>query len=460
MYAVDVTAPRRPTVAPLRNPGAMAPSPYPMPASIAAGRSPAPIASGQVMANPGVQAAATVAPAPQAPVSSMAPIAYAMSQYQEPGDPFTAAAQGLIYSQQAREQQVSDQAKATEAAKLIGDHPDIKRAVETGVLTAEGGIAMGQKRDELKAAAQATAQEREQILYYLTLSGDDDIAAMFKSGVITKDDIPNLLAEKDKKPTLTDDQRKLAQINEERAAAGQPPLSLEEFLAGKKSGLTVNVGPNGVDYGDPGAGLVWQRSPEGEIVLDDRGAPIAIPFQGGKPYEEMLARDAKLALGDAREDVKSAVVVQDIDRALDAIVANPMLTTGIGAQLTGGLGGSPALDVSALIDTVKANAGFKELQAMRESSPTGGALGNITEKEIAYLQATIGNLSVEQSSEQLIDNLKRVKNTYLDIIHGEGNGPPREVLSFEDATPPASPTTPAGGLTDLSDEELMQMLDR
>lgn len=456
MYAVDVTAPRRPTVAPLRNPGAMAPSPYPMPVSIAAGRAPAPVAP---VANPGVPTAATVAPAPQAPVSSMAPIAYAMSQYQEPGDPFTAAAQGFVHAQQAREQQVADQAKATEAAKLIGDHADLKRAVETGVLTAESAFAMAQKRDELKASSEAAAQRHATIYGYLQQS-DPEIAAMYESGVLDEDGVAAAVAAKDKQPAPTDDQRKLAQINEERAAAGQPPLSLEEFLAGKKSGLTVNVGPNGVDYGDPGAGLVWQRSPKGEIVLDDRGAPIAIPFQGGKPYEEMLARDAKLALGDAREDVKSNVVVQDIDRALDAIVANPMLTTGIGAQLTGGLGGSPALDVSSLIDTVKANAGFKELQAMRESSPTGGALGNITEKEIAYLQATIGNLSVEQSAEQLIDNLKRVKNAYLDIIHGEGNGPPREVLSFEDAPSPDGPTLPAGGLTDLSDDELMQMLER
>src|SRR5690606_12677220 len=84
-----------------------------------------------------------------------------------------------------------------------------------------------------------------------------------------------------------------------------------------------------------------------------------------------------------------------------------------------------------LVDTIKANAAFDKLQAMRDSSPTGGALGQVSERELSYLQATIGNLEQSQGAEQLEDNLKRVKNAYLDIVHGPGNGPAREELSFQ-----------------------------
>ena len=113
------------------------------------------------------------------------------------------------------------------------------------------------------------------------------------------------------------------------------------------------------------------------------------------------------------------------------------MTTGPMAQATGWLGGMPAHNVAKLLDTVKANAGFDELSAMREASPTGAALGNITEREIAYLQATIGNLENTQDATQLQDNLIRVKNAYLDIIHGPGQGPERARPSFETYTPSA-----------------------
>jgi hypothetical protein len=214
--------------------------------------------------------------------------------------------------------------------------------------------------------------------------------------------------------------------------------SFADWMTSNKGGVNVNLGPNGIDYGNPGDGLVWKRDPQNNVVLDERGAPIAIPYQGGKAW---IAEQNAAAAGektDLREDTKANVVVQDIDRALTGIAANPALTTGVGAQLTSGLGGSPAKNVAELIGTVKANAGFAELQAMREASPTGGALGNVTEREIAYLQSTIGSLEQSQEPVQLADNLKRVKNAYLDIIHGVGKGPARERLSFEGGGAPGS----------------------
>ena len=35
---------------------------------------------------------------------------------------------------------------------------------------------------------------------------------------------------------------------------------------------------------------------------------------------------------------------------------------------------------------------------MRASSPTGGALGNVTEKELAFLQASVASLEATQSA--------------------------------------------------------------
>ena len=79
----------------------------------------------------------------------------------------------------------------------------------------------------------------------------------------------------------------------------------------------------------------------------------------------------------------------------------------------------------ALLDTVEANIGFDKLQQMRAASPTGGALGQVSERENKLLQATYGSLSQSQSEEQFKRNLRRLRETYLDTIHGEGQGPGR-----------------------------------
>jgi hypothetical protein len=69
-------------------------------------------------------------------------------------------------------------------------------------------------------------------------------------------------------------------------------------------------------------------------------------------------------------------------------------------------GGTGAHDLKKNIETLQALAGFDELAAMRASSPTGGALGNVTERELAFLQATLRNIENSQSPDQLRRNLE------------------------------------------------------
>ena len=70
-----------------------------------------------------------------------------------------------------------------------------------------------------------------------------------------------------------------------------------------------------------------------------------------------------------------------------------------------------------IINTIKSNIGFDKLQSMRENSPTGGALGSITEKEIAFLQAVFGSLETSQREEDVRYNLQRIK----DFMQGRGD---------------------------------------
>jgi hypothetical protein len=117
-------------------------------------------------------------------------------------------------------------------------------------------------------------------------------------------------------------------------------------------------------------------------------------------------------------------------------------TTGfIGSQLSK-IPGTPAYDLSQTLDTLLASAGFETLQEMRNNSPTGGALGSVTERELALLQATWGSLQQSQSKEQFEANLDRFNQQLQQSWERVNNAYQRDygVPYFQDGQRPMSPS--------------------
>lgn len=81
-------------------------------------------------------------------------------------------------------------------------------------------------------------------------------------------------------------------------------------------------------------------------------------------------------------------------------------TAGLFGSNAAKIPGTPAHDLAKDLSTLQAIAGFEELSNMRAASPTGGALGNVTERELAFLQSVIRNIENSQSPEQLMRNLE------------------------------------------------------
>ena len=71
--------------------------------------------------------------------------------------------------------------------------------------------------------------------------------------------------------------------------------------------------------------------------------------------------------------------------------------------------GRVSKNISRDIETIKAIVGFEKLQAMRNASPTGGALGQVSEMENRLLQSTLGSMEIDQETNQLIANLRQVR---------------------------------------------------
>lgn len=83
-------------------------------------------------------------------------------------------------------------------------------------------------------------------------------------------------------------------------------------------------------------------------------------------------------------------------------------TTGIMSNLNG-VPGTPQHALAMQVMKIEANLGFDKLQAMRDASPTGGALGQVSEMELNLLKAAVANLKQSNTEEEFRRNLELVK---------------------------------------------------
>jgi len=97
--------------------------------------------------------------------------------------------------------------------------------------------------------------------------------------------------------------------------------------------------------------------------------------------------------------------------------------TGLSGLIMANIPGSAAGDVLANIKTIEGAIGFDRLQAMRDASPTGGALGQVSTFEMELLKSSLANLNQSQSREQFVQNLAQVRDVYYRTVHGDGPQP-------------------------------------
>ena len=114
----------------------------------------------------------------------------------------------------------------------------------------------------------------------------------------------------------------------------------------------------------------------------------------------------KVEMGYEQAKLQDQYVIEDIDQALTQ--AGPW-TTGFAGSVGSFVSGSPQSDLAFTLVGIKANLGFDKLQAIRDASPTGGALGAVTERELDLLQSAWGSVAQAQSEQQFKSRLARLK---------------------------------------------------
>lgn len=166
--------------------------------------------------------------------------------------------------------------------------------------------------------------------------------------------------------------------------------------------------------------------PDGRAVTN-YGPPIT-------PADRKAIEDNRRGeIRDAALTSRTELIIGKVDEALKNV---GYLSSGFIGQQLGKVAGTPAYNLDRTVDTIKANIGFQELQAMREASPTGGALGQVAVRELDMLQAVISSLDIGQSPAQLRKNLEAIGTHYRNW---------KSIVDRAKRTPGANPSSGASG---------------
>ena len=145
-----------------------------------------------------------------------------------------------------------------------------------------------------------------------------------------------------------------------------------------------------------------------------------IQAETSKTFEAIRKSQQEEELLPAGSEFRTEGAERIVDAVNDLRARTNNQTTGIGATFTF-IPGSVQKNFAADLTFLKSNIGFSVLQAMREASKTGGALGQVSERELEFLNSALGALDQKQSPENFKKNLDRIEqsvNRWLGVAGG------------------------------------------
>lgn len=194
--------------------------------------------------------------------------------------------------------------------------------------------------------------------------------------------------------------------------------------------------------------------------------PISIDM-GPKLDYERRKKEQDLFIKKREEYPVQAATMQDLDAQQD-LVLNKIdeVLPRIGTDTAGFIGnwaaavpGTPAYNVKADLDVIRANLGLEALSAMRAQSTTGASgMGALSEGERKVLESKLASIDQAQSPTQLRKALRDLRNT---MLGARGRRKQRFETIYKDFIPKKGQTpAPRTDLTGKSLGELSGMLGR
>ena len=307
--------------------------------------------------------------------------------------------------------------------------------------TQQQPISKSQELKDFIATLAKSQQERElEERLNATLSGGEQSINQIRNQPIAQNFITGQAAavERQTQQQATGLQRELERLSGQRGEQSEQQRFLLDLMqqerTGEESSRRFDIGQQNVqteqqleqskfDESKRQFGIK-EQSVDTQIVQAG-GRSVLINSQTGEEIRDLGATEGALArfatLSKAAEDAKSAgedvspflkelgsVATTNVSDLKGRVAIN---TVGAGALFGIKVPGTDAFDFAADLETLKADIGFGILQQMREASKTGGALGQVSERELAFLQATLGSLNQLQSAGNFNKNLDRVQKS-------------------------------------------------
>lgn len=210
------------------------------------------------------------------------------------------------------------------------------------------------------------------------------------------------------------------QIALERQKLNQPDLTtdMKEYNLAKSQGYTGSFFDFQKEMKAAGASrtnIDTGTVPQGyQAVRDDQGRVVRYDPVPGGPADTSASNAVK-----AENQSTATDVIMNAASNIRRLAKSPGSTGLAGA----GLSYNPATDAAEIyrqVEVLRSNAKVENLQAMRAASPTGGALGSVTEKENEMLAAKAG--AIDPKSPYFMQQVDDYERTLLRIIHGKKVG--------------------------------------
>ena len=190
--------------------------------------------------------------------------------------------------------------------------------------------------------------------------------------------------------------------------------------ARQPTSLIQNLVSAGLKQGTPAFNqallATLQKTGKTQTIEIDKDGGIKIIEKTGLPEQKFEMEQKEAEIADKKRTKNTISQANTVINKVDQVLKNIGLGTAGAGALFSIIPGTPARDLAANIATLKANLAFNALQAMREASKTGGALGAISERELDLLEAQIASLDPKQSPEQLRINLNEVRQSFKNML--------------------------------------------
>ena len=206
-----------------------------------------------------------------------------------------------------------------------------------------------------------------------------------------------------------------------------PGATIEDGLYNLKPDGTANkIGGGGttVNVSEP-----MKIMNDGRIAIADPSVEGGVRFvvpPGSPAAAAAAASDAAADQKGKNEQIYGDAAISAIDQLIGEDGTGGMIADGEGLFSLSNVGvvgnklanlglSQSAVDVRNTLSAVKSNIAFSRLQAMRDASVTGGALGAVTAPELDMLMNSLGAVAMDTSPQVLRENLKTIRDIWRKI---------------------------------------------